>query len=197
MRYPSLPLLLSLLSLALLPVSASAADEKPEVIAPAAPVPEAPNLFVDFRGKLPGIFHYGSWQDKLAISASGIVIEGSKGAQGDGGMGRNIEPALDLSGDTYIEVALGVGMHNEVPDVTVAFNDADGTQVATHLHIDQLAPGQPVWLRVRRDSFARVAGQDGKDGKMDWTKVAQWQLQGDWVTKKPFNVVFIALRGTK
>jgi hypothetical protein len=32
---------------------------------------------------------------------------------------------------------------------------------------------------------------------MDWTKVAQWQLQGDWVTKKPLHVVFIAMRVRK
>ncbi len=191
MRIPPLPFLVSLLLIGTFPVSSYAADEK---AVPLAPVPESPTLFVDFRTKLPGIFHFGTWQDKLGISPTGIVIEGSKGAQGDGGMGRNIEPALDLSGIAYVEVALGVGAKNEVPEVTIAFNDADGTQVAARLRIDQIVPNQPVWLHVPRESFARVSGQDGKDGKMDWTKVAQWQLQGDWTTKKPLNVVFIALR---
>src|SRR6185312_821330 len=166
MRISPLPFLLSLLSVGVLTVASSAADEKPVPIAPAAP--ETPALFVDFRTNVSGLFHYGTWKDRLGVSPTGIVIEGSKGAQGDGGMGRSIEPALDLSGIAYVEVALGVGAKNEVPEVTVALNDADGTQVAARLRIDQIVPNQPVWLHVPRESFARVAGQDGKDGKMDW-----------------------------
>ncbi|HEY4246325.1 MAG TPA: hypothetical protein VGM64_05675 [Lacunisphaera sp.] len=193
MRVSPLPFLLSLLSVSILSVL-SHADEKPVPIAPVVPTAESPTLFVDFRKSLPGIFHYGTWQDKLGISATGIVIEGSKGAQGDGGMGRAIEPALDLSRIAYVEVALGVGAKNEVPEIAVALNDADGTQVAARLRIDQIVPNQLVWLHVPRESFTLVSGQGGKDGKMDWTKVAQWQLQGDWTTKKPLNVVFIALR---
>jgi hypothetical protein len=154
-------------------------------------------LIADLRTNVPDIFHYGSWQNKLGVSPNGIVIQGSNGAQGDGGMGKNIEPAVDLSGISFVEVALGVGAHNEVQEITVALNDADGTQVAARLHLEQIVPGLPVWLRVRREDFARVPGQDGRDGKMDWTKVAQWHLQGDWVTKKPLHVVFIALRVRK
>ena len=197
MRIPPLPFLLSLLSVGALSVLSHAADEKPVPIAPAGPVPESPTLFVDFRTNVPGLFDYGTWKDKLGISPTGIVIEGSKGAQGDGGMGHAVEPALDLSGIAYVEVALGVGSKNEVPEITVALNDADGTQVAARLRIDQIVANQPVWLHLPRESFALVSGQGGKDGKMDWTKVAQWQLQGDWTTKKPLNVVFIALRVRK
>lgn len=195
MRIPPLPFLLGLLLVGTLSVSSRATDEKAEPLAPLAP--ESPTLFVDFRTNVPGIFQYGSWKDRLGISPTGILIEGSKGAQGDGGIGHAIEPSLDLSGIAYVEVALGVGAKNEVPEITVAFNDADGTQVAARLRIDQIAPNQPVWLRVSREAFARVAGQDGKDAKMDWANVAQWQLQGDWTTKKPLNVVFIALRVRK
>lgn len=173
---------------------AFAAEEKTEATPPAA---DAPILIVDLREKPPGIFHYATWQDKLGVTPNGIIIQGSAGARGDGGMGRNIEPALDLSAISYVEVALGVGAHNEVPEITLALNDADGTQVAARIRVDQIVPGQPVWLRVRRESFTRVSGQDGRDGKMDWTKVGQWHLQGDWTTKKPFHAVFIALRVRK
>lgn len=197
MRISPLVFLLSLLSGGILSIPSHAADKKPVSVAPATSGPESPALFVDLRTNPPGIFHYGSWKDRLGISPSGIVIEGSKGAQGDGGMGRGIDPALDLNTISYVEVALGVGAKNEVPEITVAFNDNDGTQVAARLRIDQIVPNQLVWLHVPRESFARVSGQDGKDGKMDWTKVAQWQLQGDWTTKKPLNVVFIALRVRK
>jgi len=171
-----------------------AADEKPAV---PTPVVDPTSLIVDLRQNTPGIFSYATWQDKLLVSASGLVVQGSNGARGDGGLGRNIEPALDLSDVAYVEVALGVGARNEVPEVTIALNDADGTQVAARVRIDQIVPTLPVWLHVRRDNFTRVTGQDGKDGKMDWSKVAQWHLQGDWTTKKPFHVVFIALRVRK
>ena len=172
-----------------------AADEK-AVVPAAAPAPaiDPTTLIADLRENPPGIFTYGSWKDHLAVSPNGLSTQGSSGAQGDGGLGRNIEPALDLSTVAYVEVALAVGARNDFPTVTVALNDADGTQVSAKLHIEQIVPGLPVWLRVRREDFTRVGGQDGKDGKMDWSKVAQWHLQGDWAVKKPVHVMFIALR---
>ena len=30
--------------------------------------------------------------------------------------------------------------------------------------------------------------------KIDWTRIKQWHLQGDWSTAAPFHVMFIALR---
>ncbi len=191
MRIPRLPLLLSILFV--IPVVASHAADEPAVAA----APETQTLFVDLRTKVAGMFYYGSWKDKIGVSPAGITIEGLKGAQGDGGMGRGIEPARDLSEISFVEVALGVGAKNEVAEVTVALNDADGTQVAARLRIDQIVPNQAVWLHVPREGFTRVAGQDGRDGKMDWTNVAQWHLQGDWATHKALNVVFISLRVRK
>jgi len=168
-----------------------AAEEKP-----VAPVPavDPTELLVDFRKTVPGIFSYSSWKDHLLASAAGLVVQGSAGAQGDGGLGRNFDAAMNLSDVSYVEVALAVGARNEVGEATIALNDADGTQVSARVRIDQIVPTLPVWLRVRRDAFTRVGGQDGRDGKMDWTQVTQWHLQGDWTTKKPFHLVFIALR---
>jgi hypothetical protein len=63
------------------------------------------------------------------------------------------------------------------------------------VRVAQFMPGQPVWLRLKVADFTISSGQEaGADGKMDWTKVAQWHLQGDWNTKKPAQVLFIALR---
>ncbi|MEO6995635.1 MAG: hypothetical protein ABI273_18665 [Lacunisphaera sp.] len=194
MRIPRLPFVLSLLAVGPLLVSSYAGAEQ---VASATSAPASQTLFVDLRTNVAGMFYYGSWKDRVAVSSAGITIEGLKGAQGDGGIGRGIEPARDLSEISYVEVALGIGGKNEVSEITVALNDADGTQVAARLRIDQLVPNQPVWLHVPREAFTLVAGQGGRDGKMDWTNVAQWHLQGDWTTKKPLNVVFISLRVRK
>ena len=58
-------------------------------------------------------------------------------------------------------------------------------------------PGQPVWLRVRREDFKLNDIEKGTDSQMDWNKVARWHLQGDWATQKPCHVIFIALRARK
>jgi len=49
----------------------------------------------------------------------------------------------------YVKVALEVGACNEVPEITVALNDANGT---------------PVSVRVRREKFVRRNGSDSKNG---------------------------------
>jgi hypothetical protein len=123
-----------------------------------------------------------------------MAVMGAQGAQGDGGFGQNILDHLDLSQAQFIEVALGVVPGNEVPRVTIAVNDIDGTQFSAQIGIDQIVPGQPVWLRARREDFKLNNAVRGSDSLMDWAKIAQWQLQGDWVTKKPLSVIFIALR---
>jgi len=154
-------------------------------------------MIVDLRTNLPGVFQYGTWDGKIATTQSGLVVLGSKGAQGSGGIGCNIDPSIDLGKAVYLEVALGVAAGNEVPQVTIALNDADGTQFSARLLIEQLVPGQPVWLRVRRENFKLNDVEKGTDSLMDWTKVARWHLQGDWTTTKPCNVIFIALRARK
>jgi len=154
-------------------------------------------LLADLRTNVPGIFQYGSWEGKLAATKSGLAVLGAKGAQGDGGMGCNIEPALDCSQVSFVEVALGVVPTNEVPQVTIALNDADGTQFTARVPIEQLVPSQPVWLRARREDFKLNGVEPGADSKMDWTKVSRWNLQGDWTTKRPLQVIFIALRVRK
>ncbi len=58
-------------------------------------------------------------------------------------------------------------------------------------------PGQPVWVRAHKADFKLNAGEKGKDGVMDWARVTKWHLQGDWNTKKPFAMAFIALRTRK
>lgn len=161
------------------------------------PPPDETVMMVDLRAPLSGLFQYGSWEGKVAALKSGLAVHGAKGAQGKGGMGRDLAPALDLSEVSFVEVALGVVPGNEVPQITIALNDGDGTQFTARINIGQLVPGQPVWLRARREDFKLNGIEPGADSKMDWSKVARWHLQGDWTTAKPFQVIFIALRTRK
>ncbi len=163
-----------------------------EEAAPAAP-PTGTKLIVDLRTELPGLFSYGTWEGKLTITKSGYAVHG-KGAQGNGGMGREISPSLDFNEVEFVEVALGTVVGNEVPYVTIAFNDADGTQYAARVLVDQLVPGQPVWLRVRRQDFRLNSTEPGDDSRMNWSQVTRWHLQGDWTTQKPMHAIFVALR---
>lgn len=154
-------------------------------------------MLADLRGSLPGLFYYGTWQDHVSATKGGLRVLGDKGAQGQGGLGLNIDPAVDFSQVAYVEVALGLVAGNEVPEFTIALNDADGTQYTARIRVGQIVPGQPVWLRVRRDDFKFSGVEPGKDSLMNWSAVARWHLQGDWNTAKPCQVVFIALRTRK
>lgn len=155
---------------------------------------EGTKMMVDLRAELPGLFSYATWEGKYTVTQSGLAILGSKGAQGNGGLGREISPAMDLSEVAFIEMALGTLPGNEVPDVTIALNDADGTQFSARLPVDQLVPGQPVWLRARRENFRLNGVEPGMDSVMDWSRVVRWHLQGDWTTHRPIQVIFVALR---
>lgn len=159
-----------------------------------APGIEGTAMMVDLRTELPGLFSYASWEGKYTLTKSGLAILGSKGAQGNGGVGREISPAMDLSQVAFVEVALGTIPGNEVPQVTIALNDADGTQFTARVLVEQLVPGQPVWLRARRADFKLNGIEPGSDPAMDWSKVVRWHLQGDWTTKKPMAVILVALR---
>jgi len=163
---------------------------------PAAPSP-APIVIANFTEPVPGVYGYGTWDKNFAVAPNaGFRVLGNKGALGDGGFCKNIEPSVDLSKHTFIEIALAVQPGNEVPEFTVAFGDADGTSCSARIRVGQIMPGQPVWFRLKISDFVvSTRNEDkGKDGKMDWTKVAQWHLQGDWNTKMPAQVLFIALR---
>jgi hypothetical protein len=169
-----------------------------EAAKPAPPTPpEETSLLADLRTAPQEVFQYGSWSGKVTATKSGLAVVGAKGAQGDGGMGGEITPARDLSQVAFVEVALGVVPGNEVPQFTVAFNDADGTQFTARITIDQLVPGSPVWLRARREDFKLNGVEKGSDSQMDWSNTTRWHLQGDWQTKKNFQVIFVALRTRK
>jgi hypothetical protein len=168
--------------------------------APAAQPPAAPTgvLVADLRGEATPAYPYGSWVDAVKRSADGVVIVGAKGAQGDGGICGNMTTPVDLSGMTYVEVALAVGQTNEVPEVTVAVGDADETLASARVRIEQIVPGQPVWFRVPVHAFVLGSGKyAGKVTGLDWTKIAQWHVQGDWSTKKPLQVLVIAIRARR
>ena len=164
---------------------------------PAKPAPDDTISIADLRTDTSAIFLYGSWDKKVAVTKSGLVVLGAKGAQGNGGFGHDLGSKLDFTAVTDIELALAVVPGNEVPAVTIAFNDADGTQFSAHIAIDQLAPAQPVWVRAHKADFKLNPTEKGKDGIMDWSKVTRWHLQGDWVTQKPCAVAFIALQAKK
>ncbi|PTX96537.1 hypothetical protein [Opitutus sp. ER46] len=185
-----------LASLALASVAAAAPAAPAATPDPAAPVPAAPIVIANFTEMLPNVYGYGTWQNAFAVAPkAGFRVLATKGAQGDGGFCQNLQPALDLAACTYIELALAVQPDNQVPEYTITFSDGDGTQCWGRVRVAQLAPGYPVWLRLKRSDFAVSTRDPGKDGKMDWAKVAQWHLQGDWQTKQPAQVLFIALRG--
>lgn len=164
---------------------------------PAKPAPDDTLSIADLRTDTTAIFQYGTWEKKVAVTKSGLIVLGAKGAQGAGGFGHDLGSPLDLTVVTDIELALAVVPGNEVPQITIALNDADGTQFTARIKIDQLAPGQPVWVRARKADFQLNPGEKGKDGVMDWSKVTRWHLQGDWTTKKPCAVAFIALQARK
>jgi hypothetical protein len=177
------------------PAVAVFGNDKPEAAAPPA---DETRQVVDLRKPPTGLAGYGSWQDKISTSASGVIVLGSKGADGKGGLGGELAPALDLSHDTFVEVALGLGGSNAVPDITVAFSDADEIQYTATIHVDEVVPGQPVWLRVRLADFKLNDWQGKHAGrKIDWTRIVHWDLQGDWKTEAPMHVVFIAVRVRK
>lgn len=191
MNIPCLRLALPLVLLAAVGVRGD------EPAKPSAPPPDDTTLLVDLRKEVPGLFQYGSWNGKLVAAKSGLAVLGNKGAQGNGGFGCELESTLDLSQVSFVEVALGVVPGNEVPQVSVALNDADGTQYTARFNIAQLVPAQPVWLRVRREDFRLNGVEPGADSQMNWSKVTRWHLQGDWTTMKPMQVIFIALRVRK
>jgi hypothetical protein len=185
---------LFLLSFLLLLAAVRAFAEEP---AKAPPPPDDTILLADLRTPLPGIFSYGSWKDKLATSKSGLAILGNKGAQGDGGMGHEFPALADLATVAFVEVALGTTPSNEVPSITIALNDADGTQFSARVTVEQLVPGMPVWLRAPKSAFKLNGIEPGSDSQMDWSKVTRWHLQGDWNTKKPMSLIFVALRARR
>ncbi|HWA27403.1 MAG TPA: hypothetical protein VG734_17240 [Lacunisphaera sp.] len=163
----------------------------------APPPPDDTVLLADFRAPIAGIFQYGTWNGKVGQAKSGLSIMGGKGANGKGGFGHDMDAAQDFSAITYFEIALGTAPANEVPQVTIAFNDADGTQFTARVTVDQLVPGSPVWLRVRRDNFKLNSVESGSDSAMNWAKVTRWHVQGDWTTEKPCSIIFVALRARK
>jgi hypothetical protein len=167
------------------------------VSASAADAPAAPTVIVNFTEAVPSVYGYGTWQNNFAVAPNaGFRVQGSKGAQGDGGFCKTIEPALDLSRCTFIELALAVQPGNEVPEYTISLKDADDTSCSARVRVSQIMPGMPVWFRLNVADFVVSSREQdrGKDGKMDWTKVVQWHLQGDWSTKKAVQMLFIALR---
>lgn len=152
-------------------------------------------MIADLTQKVEGIFAYGTWQGKLATQPNGgMVVQGSKGAQGTGGFGHDIKPALDLSKVQFIEVALATRNNNELAHYAIGFNDADGTLATARVRVDQLMPNQAIWFRLKTSEFTVVDSQGGKDSKMDWTKIEKWHLQGEYGVAKPAQVMFIALR---
>lgn len=185
---------LFLLSFLLLLAAVRAFADEP---AKAAPPPDDTILLADLRTNQAGMFEYGTWKDHIGVSKSGLAVLGNKGALGNGGFGRDLPAAVDLSAATFVEVALGTAPANEVPQVTIALNDADGTQFTARVLIEQLVPGMPVWLRAPRSAFKLNGIEPGADSQFDWAKVTRWHLQGDWTTPKPMSLIFLALRARK
>jgi hypothetical protein len=188
---PLIPLLLAATVAAI--ASARADEEKKEGAKPAPPEPV--ELLADLRKPAGSGFVRGTWEAHVAKTASGLSVLGPRGADGSGELGEDFATPRDLSKVRFFEVALGVGLQNQVPEVTVAFDDASETQYTARIRIDQIVPEQLVWLRVRRADFKLNNWQGSKAGAaIDWTKIIRWHLQGDWSKGAPFQVMLIALR---
>lgn len=131
----------------------------------------------------------------MAVTKSGLLVQGNRGADGSGEFGQTLAAAHDLSKAKFVEVALGIGTRNEVPEFTIAFDDASETQYTARVRIDQVMPEQPVWFRVRLADF-RLNNWQGNHASatIDWSRITKWHLQGDWSKAVPFQVMFIALR---
>ena len=82
---------------------------------PAKPAPDDTISIADLRTETSAIFLYGSWDKKVAVTKSGLVVLGAKGAQGNGGFGHDLGSKLDFTAVTDIELALAVVPGNEVP----------------------------------------------------------------------------------
>ncbi len=191
MRRSYLPILVAIVFLA---ASRGSAEETAAPTAQPAPS-DGTKLIADFRAPLQNTFSTGSWQGKIATTPTGCAVLGNKGADGKGDMGQELKPRLDLTGVKYVEVAFGTGPKNEVPAITIAFNDSDGVQYTASIRIDQVVPGQMVWVRARLADFKLNDWQGDKGGrKINWAKIAQWHVQGDWNTEAPCHIMFIALR---
>jgi len=157
--------------------------------------PEITSLVADLRTNLPSLSANGSWQDRITVTSGGTMILGTRGADGKGEIVQTLGTTLDLSREKFVELALGVGAQNGVPEVTVAFSDTDGTQYIAHLRIDQVVPQQAVWLRAHLSDFhLNDWDHKGAGRKIDWTRIKQWHLQGDWTTTAACQAMFIALR---
>jgi len=170
-----------------------AAETRGESAEPAPP--ETTVLIADLRTPLAKGFVRGSWEGRVGTTKSGLVVHGSRGADGTGELGQDFETPRDLSKAKFIELALGVLARNEVPEVTIAFDDASDTQFTARVRIGQVVPEQPVWFRVRLADFKLNNWQGNKTSAgIDWTRIARWHLQGDWSKGVPLQVIFIALR---
>ncbi len=155
-------------------------------------------ILADLRGDSASVYPYGSWTERINRTANGVVVVGSKGAQGDGGMCGDLTVAGDMRDVAWIEVALGIGQANEGGTVQIGLSDADGTLAIARLRVDQIVPQQPVWFRLPVAEFKPVGGtQAGTVAGFDWTKVVQWHVQGDWATKQPYHLVVIAVRSRR
>ncbi|HLP10188.1 MAG TPA: hypothetical protein VK178_18645 [Opitutaceae bacterium] len=191
---------LSVAAALLATVAPTHADDSTDTDTDLAPQPTARSgqLLADLRKGATTVTGYGTWRDHLNPSKDGVVVLGGKGAQGDGGFCVNAPAPFDLSGMSYVDVAIASGQLNEVPELTLALNDSDGTMTSARIRIDQVAPRQPVWYRVPLANFQAAAGEHGGlVPGFDMTKIAQWHVQGDWATKKPLQIVVIALRARR
>lgn len=185
--------LLSSLALFAAPLAVFAQEGAAPAAAPQAP---AGIMLVDLRGETVPAYPYESWGDRLGRTPNGVQVLGAKGALGNGGFCGTLPAETDLSGMTYVDVALAVGQTNEVPEVTVVLADADGTMASGRIGITQIVPGQSVWFRVPLASLQPSTDPKyaGKVPGLDLAKITQWHLQGDWATKKPCQILFIAIR---
>lgn len=169
-----------------LPVSAA------ETAAPAADAAKKPEswLIADLRG-FSQFFAYGTWDKQTGPTKDGILIQ--KGATGKGGC--CADATINLEDAKWLEVGLATLPFNEVPALTVMFEDADGTNASFRFNVSQLVPGSPVWLRVPVKEASLY--KPGTNGRLDGDKIVKWHVQGDWSTEKPVQAMIIALRARR
>lgn len=185
----TLPSLKTVVLLVLSSISAWSANDKKKPAEPAAP--PATILLMNLADPR-DFWSYEAWKDQVVRVKSGLFV--TEKATGKGGMGFK-ETLPNLTGSRFIEVGVALGLRNEAPEFTLILRDADGTEARFTYKVTQLVPDQPVWLRepVERANIA----QPGTTPGLDLANLVHWDLTGDWVTEKPFQILFIAARGRR
>ena len=134
-------------------------------------------VIADF-GK-PFLFAYGTWE-KVARLENGALILDAPNAQG--GLGTNLQPAINLSADTQMSPVFRVviGPKNQLKRLRLMLRDEAGGNAAWNFSLEGKPVGQTVILTPDEGASVAQPNEIGKEGAPDFSQIFQWQIIGDW-----------------